>query len=105
MERDISAVNALLKINEAWALAAELRNMRTDLFQTTKPRKVTVICRGIRFPVHATAHIEEYNLLIELAQEGHRDHPWTGFCFFCARIAFARSPRRSGRASCRRSFL
>ena len=83
-------------------LAATLKNMSKDLFETTKPRKVTVTNRATPFPVPVIACAEAYNLLVE---EGLRDPPWAGRCLVVREMFFARSPRRIGRVRCRRSFL
>ena len=86
------------------ALAAVLENMGKDLFETAKPRKVTVTYRSIPFPVPVTACIEKYNLLVEVHKKGDRAHPWAGPCLV-VRGLLLHILRRSGRARSRRIFL
>ena len=54
-----------------------MKNVSKDLFETTKPRKVTVTYKGIPFSVPVSAYFEEYNTLIEVHK---KVHPWAGPC-------------------------
>ena len=54
----------------------EKKNKGKDLFETTKPQRVTVTYRSTSLPQFLSLLcIEEYNLLIDVHEEGHRDHP------------------------------
>ena len=78
--------------------------MGKDLFETTKPRKVTVTSRSILFPGPVTAYIEEYNLLIEVHMKANGTIHGRVFALLCKECICTQTMSH-WTCSCRRIFL